>query len=43
MKIDYKNIILGIIIGVLISLLGLMLVQDVSIQVQVGDKINETQ
>ena len=43
MKIDYKNIILGIIIGVLISLFGLMLVQDVSIQVQVGDKINETQ
>ena len=43
MKIDYKNIILGIIIGVFITIFGIMLVQDVTIQVQIGDKINETQ
>ena len=36
-------IILGIIIGVLLTLVGLMLLNDVSIEVQIGDKINETE
>ena len=43
MKIDYKNILLGIIIGVLITIFGLMFFQDVSIEVQIGNEINETQ
>ena len=41
MNIDFKNIILGIIIGILITLLGLMFLNDVSVEIQIGDEINE--
>ena len=41
MKIDFKNIVLGIIIGILITLLGLMFLNDVSVEIQIGDEINE--
>ena len=41
MKIDFKNIILGIIIGILVTLAGLILVNDVSVEIQIGDELNE--
>ena len=40
MKFDLKNIILGIIIGVLSTILFLFLINDVSIDIRIGEQID---
>ena len=41
MKLDFKNIIIGIIIGILGTLIIGVLLTDVYIDIRIGDKIEE--
>ena len=41
MKFDFKNILLGIMIGILGTLIIKCLLNDVYIDIQIGDKIDE--
>ena len=41
MKFDFKNILIGIVIGVLGTIIVVCLLNDIVIDIQIGDKLEE--